>query len=226
MLLGLLGARVARADDWATPGLDPAHTRSSAERSGAAFGDGSWTATAPGWTLASPVVEDGFLVTADSEGVVSALRADTGEPVWTVSLGSNVQATPAIARGRVFVPTVGNTLFALRLVDGATLWTRNIGGMTYASPATLDGDIIVAPGLPQTNAMRLSGETGEIVWQTPAVMWQFSNTSPAVGGGLAVFGSQQGHYYAFDAATGALRWQYVADGIVNQAAPIIVGGRV
>ena len=49
---------------------------------------------------------------------------------------------------------------------------------------------------------------------------------PAVGGGLVVVGSNGGHYYAFDAATGAPRWDYAADGIVHLAAPLIAGGRV
>ena len=57
-------------------------------------------------------------------------------------------------------------------------------------------------------------------------MEQFSNTSPAVGAGLVVVGANGGHYYAFDAATGAPRWDYVADGIVHLAAPLIAGGRV
>ena len=57
-------------------------------------------------------------------------------------------------------------------------------------------------------------------------MDQFSNTSPAVAGGLVVVGTNGGHYYAFDAATGAARWDYQADGIVNLGAPLIAGGRV
>ena len=57
-------------------------------------------------------------------------------------------------------------------------------------------------------------------------MEQFSNTSPAVGAGLVVVGANGGHYYAFDAATGALRWEHVADGLVHLAAPLIAGGRV
>ena len=57
-------------------------------------------------------------------------------------------------------------------------------------------------------------------------MNQFSNTSPAISGGLVVVGTNGGHYYAFDAATGLPRWDYRADGIVNIAAPLIVGGRV
>ena len=74
--------------------------------------------------------------------------------------------------------------------------------------------------------LRLSGATGEVVWQSPPVMEQFSNTSPAVGAGLVVVGANGGRYYAFDAATGALRWEYVADGLVHLAAPLIAGGRV
>jgi outer membrane protein assembly factor BamB len=223
--LGLV-APDARAGDWATPGLDLAHTRLSVERSGAMFGDGTWMASVPGWTIASPVVEDGFIVTASFDGVVTALRADTGEKVWQVALASTVQGTPAVARGRVFVPTVSHLLHALRLSDGATLWQRDVGGMTLSSPAPIDGDIILAPGFPTLNVVRLSGDTGATVWQSAPAMWQFSNTAPAVGGGLAVFGSQQGRYYAFDAATGALRWESVADGTVNLAAPVILDGRV
>jgi outer membrane protein assembly factor BamB len=223
--VGLLSP-AAWANDWGTPGLDLTHTRLTAERSGSQFGEAAWMTAPAGWVLASPVVADGFVVTANLEGVVTALRADTGEEVWKVSLGTTVQGTPAVARGRVFVPTVSNVLYALRLIDGAPLWKRDIGGMTLSSPTPVDADIIVAPGFPLMHVVRLSGETGALVWQSPAAMWQFSNTSPAVGGGLAVFGSQQGRYYAFDATTGALRWEYIGDGTVHLAAPIIVGDRV
>ena len=115
---------------------------------------------------------------------------------------------------------------ALRLADGAQVWTRDVGGMTLSSPTAVNADLVVAAGFPAKTVMRLSGATGEIVWQSPPVMEQFSNTSPAVGAGLVVVGANGGRYYAFDAATGALRWDYVADGIVHLAAPLIAGGRV
>jgi outer membrane protein assembly factor BamB len=227
LALAALGAGAARADDWATPGLDAAHGRLSAERSGAAFSDGRWSYASQnaGRALASPVVSDGFAVTADLDGNVSALQADTGQPVWRVSLGSAVQGTPAVAKGRVFVPTLGNKIVALRLADGTPLWTANLGGMNVSSPTPLGGDLIVGAGLPQQFVVRLDGATGAVVWRTPAILEQFSNTSPAVSGGLVLVGTNGGHYYGFDAATGAPRWDYRADGIVNLAAPIIVGGR-
>jgi outer membrane protein assembly factor BamB len=221
-------ATAARAEDWPTTGLDATHGRLSAERSGTRFTDGKWTTSfaAGARMLASPVVADGYVVSVDLDGAVHGLNAHDGAPVWQASLGTAVQGTPAVARGRVFVPTVGNAVVALRLADGARLWTRDVGGMTLSSPTPLNGDLIVAAGFPQRHVLRLSGATGEVVWQSPSVMEQFSNTSPAVGSGLVVVGANGGHYYAFDAATGAARWDYAADGIVHLAAPLIAGGRV
>ena len=216
----------ARAEDWPAPGLDAGHARFSAERSGARFSDGRWLVRGAGPVLASPVVADGFVVTADLNGSVRGLRADDGQLVWQSALRSTVQGTPAIARGRVFVPTVANKVVALRLSDGAELWARDVGGMTLSSPTAVNGDLVVAAGFPAKTVVRLSGATGEVVWTSPAVMEQFSNTSPAVGAGLVVVGTNGGRYYAFDAATGALRWEHVADGLVHLAAPLISGGRV
>jgi len=222
-----LAAGAARAEDWATPGLDAGHSRLSPERSGAKFSDGRWVAPSTGArVLASPVVADGYVVSVDIEGGVRAVSADDGVSVWQASMGAQVQGTPAVARGRVFVPTVGNSVVALRLADGVQLWKHDVGGMTVSSPALVNGDLIVAAGLPQRYIVRLSGTTGDVVWQSQPVMDQFSNTAPAVGGGLVVVGSNGGHYYAFDVATGALRWDYAADGVVHLAAPLIAGGRV
>jgi outer membrane protein assembly factor BamB len=227
IVLVTIGRGTARADDWATPGFDTGHSRLSAELSGAAFDDGSWsfTATNGGRVLASPVVSDGFAVTVDLNGTVRALEPETGQLVWEVTLGSAVQGTPAIAQGRVFVPTIGHQIVALGLANGVVLWSVDLGGMNVSSPTPVNGDIVVGAGLPQQFVVRLDGATGAIVWQSPSIMEQFSNTSPAVSGGLVVVGTNGGHYYAFDANTGTARWDYRADGIVNIAAPLIAGGR-
>ena len=224
----VLGASAARADDWGTPGLDAAHSRLSAERSGAGFTDGRWSYTPPtgARALSSPVVADGFVVSANLDGTVSALYAESGKLAWQVALGSAIQGTPAIAKGRVFVPTIGGALLALRLVDGIQLWSKDLGGMNVSSPAIVNGDVIAGAGLPQQFIVRLDGATGTTVWQTAPVLEVFSNTPPAVAGGLVVVGTNGGHYYAFDASTGVSRWDYQADGIVNIASPLIAGGRV
>ena len=165
-------------------------------------------------------------MSAAIDGTVRALAADTGALAWQVALGADVQGTPAIASGRVFVPTLGGKVVALALADGTTLWSTDLGGLTVSSPAVVGSDLIVGAGLPQQFVARLDGATGAIVWRSLPVMQEFSNTPPAVSGGLVVVGTNGGHYYAFDAATGLVRWDYSADGIVNIASPLIAGGRV
>jgi len=224
----LSAPRAAHADDWATLGLDGGRTRQAAERSGAQFSDGHWTYAPKGGArvLSSPVAADGFAISVDLDGNVSALRADSGALAWRAAAGSGVQATPAIARGRVYVPTLGNKLIALALADGKPLWTANVGGMAVSSPAVVGSDVILSAGFPQRRLVRIDGLTGAVVWQTPPVMGELSNSSPAVAGGLVVVGSNGGHFYAFDAATGAPRWDYQADGVVALSSALIAGGRV
>jgi len=216
------------ADDWQAPGLDATQSRLSAERSGARFFDGRWTASFPAGArvLASPVVADGFAVTVSLDGAVRSLREDDGQTAWQADLGSAVHGTPALSRGRLFVPTFGNKVVALHLESGKALWTRDLGGTVLSSPTPVEGDIVVAAGFPQRYVVRLSGSTGRVVWQSPAVMEQFSNTPPAIGAGVVVVGGNGGHYYAFDVLSGAPRWDYVADGSVHLTAPIILGQRV
>ena len=224
----LSATRAAQADDWATLGLDGARTRLAAERSGASFGDGHWTYAPKGGAgvLSSPVVADGFAISADLDGNVSALRADSGALAWRVAVGAGVQGTPAIARGRVYVPTLGNRLLALALADGKRLWSANLGGMVVSSPAVVGSDVVLSAGFPQRRVVRMDGLTGAVIWQSPPVMGELSNSSPAVASGLVVVGSNGGHFYAFDAATGAPRWDYQADGVVALSSALIAGGRV
>ncbi len=224
----LASAGAARADDWATVGLDAGRTRLTAERAGGGFADGRWTYAPQGGArvLASPVAADGFAVTADLDGNVTALRADSGALAWRTKAGGVVQATPAVARGRVYVPTLGNKLVALALADGTPLWTADLGGMAVSSPALVGTDLILSAGFPQHRLVRIDGTTGALIWQSPPVMDQLSNSSPAVAGGLAVVGSNGGHYFAFDAATGAPRWDFQADGVVALASPLVADGHV
>ena len=223
-----LAPGVARADDWGTLGLDGARSRLSAERSGARFGGGRWTFAprAGARAVSSPIVADGFAASADVDGTLSVLDAESGALVWQAQAGIVVQGTPAIAHGRVFVPTLGNKLAAFALADGTPLWTADLGGMTFSSPAPLGADIVVSAGFPQHRVVRLDGETGAVVWESPDVIDQPGNSSPAVGGGLVVVASNGGHVYAFDAATGLARWDYLADGVVHLASPVIAAGRV
>ena len=223
----LAAAGTARAEDWPAPGLDAGHARFSAERSGARFSARALAgalAVAACWRARSSP-------TASSSRQIWKARCarcapTTGSWCGRRRCGRRCRGRRRSRAGACSCRRWRNKVVALRLSDGAQLWTRDVGGMTLSSPTAVNADLVVAAGFPAKTVVRLSGATGEVVWQSPPVMEQFSNTSPAVGAGLVVVGANGGRYYAFDAATGALRWEHVADGLVHLAAPLIAGGRV
>jgi eukaryotic-like serine/threonine-protein kinase len=62
------------------------------------------------------------------------------------------------------------------------------------------------------------------------VKWRFHTgaavlSSPAVSAGTVYFGSNDHHFYALDAANGALRWQFATHGRITSS-PAVVAGRV
>ncbi|HXI55565.1 MAG TPA: PQQ-binding-like beta-propeller repeat protein [Polyangia bacterium] len=232
-VVGLVGAAAclfpsgsAHADDWISHGADAAHTRFSAERSGAAFAAGSWTFSLPptAMTVSSPAVADGFVVFGDFNGVVRALRASDGRLVWQRTVGDTIYAAPAVDRGKVFVPSLDRKLYAFRLADGSVAWTKEMGGLEMASPIVTDGALIVSAGFPERKIVKLDAATGETLWVSQSnTLDQFSNTAAAVAADQVIVGANGGHYYSFDLGTGALRWTYETTGIVNLSAPVVVG---
>jgi hypothetical protein len=69
--------------------------------------------------------------------------------------------------------------------------------------AAVNGDLIVAAGFSAAaRAAAVGRDRRGVVWRSPSVMEQFSNTSPAVGRGTGGRRRERRHYYAFDAATG------------------------
>jgi outer membrane protein assembly factor BamB len=55
--------------------------------------------------------------------------------------------------------------------------------------------------------------------------WDFYLSSPAVADGVVYIGSGDGHIYALDARTGALRWKFKTGNVVH-ASPAVAGGLV
>ncbi|HEY0713876.1 MAG TPA: PQQ-binding-like beta-propeller repeat protein, partial [Polyangia bacterium] len=223
-----MASNVARADDWPSRGLAPNNQRASAEQIGGSFAAGRWAYQLPPGvaTVASPAIADGHLVFGAFDGTVRAIGEVDGQLRWQLALGDGVYATPVIDRGRVFVPALDRHLYALSLRDGKVLWKKDLGGLAMGSPVLHEGALVVAAGFPQRAVFKIDATTGETVWTTSSeVLAQFSNSSAAVSGNQVIIGANEGHYYSFDWKTGALRWTYVAEGIVNLAAPIVIDGR-
>ncbi len=226
----------ARADDWPQLGLGPTRTRLSAEISGPSFGQRGWSFGLPMGAqrdavyralIASPAVQDGFIVLGTSDGQVRAIEEASGTSLWSVSVGAALRASPALHEGWTYVAALDGRLRALRLDTGAEMWQRDLGGIPYSSPLVADGGLFIAVGSPSPRVLRLDPGTGATIWSTSeAALQQPSETSVAVANGHVIVGEMQGRYHSFDATSGAKQWTFETAGAVNLSSPLVQDGRV
>lgn len=164
---------------------------------------------------------------------------------WKFNAGARVLSSPAIANGTVYVGGLTHQLFAIDQETGALKWKFGTGSAVTSSPAVSGG--LVYFGSFDGFFYAVDTATGQLKWKfetrgerryafrgvhglhpSGEVMpdpWDFYLSSPAVAGGMVFFGSGDGHVYALDAATGALKWK-ARTGDVVHSSPAVSGGTV
>src|SRR3569623_1933983 len=209
-------------------GCDATLAHRTAERSSGTWANQTWSWTAPhGAQLgASPVVADGVAVGAAMDGNVYGLRASTGGVLWQVVAGDGILGTPAVLDGKVFVSSLDGKLYALHLANGKIAWQKSLGGLGRSSPVIAGASLIVARGFPGDTLLRLDPRSGDPIWETAGgSLAPFSNSAAASAGTRLINGANEGHYVAFDLASGKQLWKCEAGGIVYLSAPLLAGGR-
>jgi outer membrane protein assembly factor BamB len=130
----------------------------------------------------SPLVLDGVVYYQDLQSSVHALDLFSGELVWQQEYNQPVYgpAGPAIGYGKVFVQ-VSSSLRALDLFTGEELWITELNGMGGShQPYVFDGKVFTStrqldPELDGNEPAQsgwfyaINQESGEIIWQQPAV---------------------------------------------------------
>jgi outer membrane protein assembly factor BamB len=138
-----------------------------------------------------------------NDGRLYALDADSGVERWRLQTKGRVVSSPAVAGGRVYVLSYDGHLHAADARTGAALWSFATGGERRFAHTNLHGAEPAAELMPDP--------------------FDFFLSSPAVVDGVVYFGSGDGHVYALDAASGALRWKFAAGSVVH-ASPAVVDG--
>lgn len=153
--------------------------------------------------VSSPVWAAGVLYIGSDDGHLYALDAASGRLRWAWRTEGPVAATPAVAEGRVHVLSYDGRVHTLDATSGEPLWTFATGGERRFEARGLHGT------QPRT--------------QTIADPYDVFLSSPAVAGGMVYVGSSDGHLYALDAASGALRWKQRTGDVVH-ASPAVADG--
>ncbi len=162
-------------------------------------------------------------------GYLAAVNARTGEERWLFKTVSCV-SMPALFEGTLYfgygncdVLLAGGQVFAVDARDGTERWHTGRIASVSGPPVVTATALYV--GLDQGGLIALSRATGQEIWR---VRTAGSVHSPAIANGIVYFGTSEdraGTFYAVEAATGRVLWQYYSNGWI-QTAPAIAGGVV
>jgi outer membrane protein assembly factor BamB len=102
-------------------------------------GDGSGN---HGFVLA-PVYNSGRLYTADYEGLLTVLDADSGSRVWQQKTKQDFSGGPGVDDERIYMGTVDGRVIAYDRGDGTELWNAQVSSEVLAPPVSADGVVVV-----------------------------------------------------------------------------------
>lgn len=178
---------------------DATHSGFVGKNAHGAFGDVSWTLKTGGKIFSSPVVFRNVLYVGSEDGHVYAVESSSGKELWKFKTAGTVHSTPSITNDFVFFGSFDGKYYCLDRKTGQERWKFETGGERWPGGRGYFGF------KPDTMYM-----------DDP---WDFFLSSPVVQTSknelTVFFGSSDGHLYALNGRTGALKWKFKTDGIIH-----------
>jgi len=187
-----------------------------------ALGEGgqqAWSGSIQGGSararLASPpVISGGKLYVIDTEAVVHAFDAKTGQRLWTSSVRSKddqgkVQfgGGVSIDGERVYATTGIGDVAAMNAADGTIVWKVRPGGPLRGSPTLSNNNVYV---MSQDNQLfALNEADGTVLWTDSGTLEStgvFGVAAPAAGQGSVIAGYSSGELTAYRYENGRALW--------------------
>jgi uncharacterized repeat protein (TIGR01451 family) len=141
-----------------------------------------------------------YVVFGCADGSIRAVNEWDGALMWTVPTGGAVTSSPLLVSEMVYVGSGDGYLYAISLYDGQLRWNTPLGGPVVSSPAydPSSEEIVVgshAPvGMGRITALHQLNGTETWNFSTPMPVL----SSPAVAGGIAYVGCDDGIVYALE----------------------------
>ena len=155
----------------------------------------------------SPAVVGGLVYFLSSDMILYAAHTSGGRgPKWAVRVGSwSRSATPIVSENTVYL-AAGNTMQAYQAKSGRLKWGVKFQTDITTVPAADPTGIYFACKNGKLYALNTAGK---VKWPAPADLGASAYGSPIVAGNEVIIGTNKGFLYAFDKATGELKWKYV-----------------
>ena len=195
--------------------------------------DGSkvWATDFGGPVNGSPVVssDGGTLYDASINGTVKAVKTSDGTVTLSRSLNGGI-------RGNLALSPDGSTLYAALTtsqLDGIPV--GGTGGNTGITGFYLDGAPIGSPAVDTQGNVYITTGAGTLMSfaasnTTPRAGYPFvipnralALTTPAISNGLVLFGAGNGVFYAVNASSGQVQWQFQTKAPIESSAAVGTG---
>jgi outer membrane protein assembly factor BamB len=178
-----------------------------------------WRKELPADSRVEPVQAGPVVVVACSDGTVLGLKPASGDEAW--SLKADGPLGPMTVSGSlIYAACADQQIYAIDAAEGRRLWRRLLPAMPTGRPARAK-DLVV------TSAR--DGKVYLLAAETGAPQGVFATEGPILGGvtvagSLALFGSDDTSFYAYDLELRTLSWRLKTPGRIRQPA-VVVGSR-
>lgn len=153
-----------------------------------------------------PIVAGGKVLVGAYDGRMYALNAADGSVAWSFQAGGPILGSAATDGRTVYFGSSDGRVYAADAATGRLAWAFDAQGPISASPLLLDGTLFI--GTRRGRFLALSAE-GTLRWQYPAAGAERSAPflcSAAGADGTVYVANEACTAFAFDAASGQVRW--------------------
>jgi len=161
-----------------------------------------------------PVVAEGKVFTMDSQSVVSAIDAKTGQHLWSIGLTPEdedeglIGGGIAYSEGAIYVTTGYAQVIALDAKTGKIAWRKSLDAPMRAAPTVRGGRVFA---ITLNNQMfALDAKNGNQLWThsgLPETASVLGGASPAVDHGVVVAPYTSGQLVALRVGDGRVLWE-------------------
>ena len=161
-----------------------------------------------GFFRINPVLDNGVLYVASSEGEVAAIDAADGDARWRTSLERPISGGVGYHAGSLYLGGADGSVIQLSADDGSVLWEAAVSGEVLAAPAVSDDWVIVQTYDGKLLGFKAGAETPTWTYTSDVPVLTLRGTStPMLIGGDAVAGFADGKVVAIDVESGNTSWE-------------------
>ncbi len=170
-----------------------------------------WTTDLGGSVEAAPVVVEGLVYAAASDGTIAALDNADGSIVWEFPAEFPIRLSVVVSGEYVYAaggrPGTGGALYCLDRLSGDLIWESALPDQPTAEFAYSEGLILI--GLRNGLVQMFDAQSGVATWEFDT--GEYVEGAIAVSNGVVIVTNRARTVQALDLQTGARQWEFRAE---------------